>query len=414
MTAEEAAERLGVKPATLYAYVSRGLVHRRRGPDGRSVFDPDEIEQLARRGRPRQAPAAAEPAIETAVTALGADRPYYRGRDALALAERYGVEEVAGWLWAGELDAAGVWRSAPAAVAAARSAQAALPPETLPLERLQVIVPALAATDPLRHHDDPPDVVAIGQRLIAGMVDSLPGADAGAGADSDVDSSPGLDSGAGADSGAAPIAARLWPKLTAAPPDPALVDALRAALVLLADHELAASTLAARLAASVRADPYAAVIAGLGTIAGALHGGVSLRAEAMLAEARDPGHARRVLAQRLRRRERIPGLGHAVYRNGDGRARLLLDRIRAAVPGHPRLPVVDALLDEARQRQLPQPNTDFALATLAEVAGMTSGAGEAIFAIARTTGWLAHAREEYARPPRRRSRAVYIGPARET
>lgn len=397
ISADEAARRLGVKPATLYAYVSRGVVHRQRTPDGHSVFDRDEIEQLARRGRPRRGPGAPEHAVETAITALGADRPYYRGRDARELAARYELEEVAGWLWTGELGARTAWSAAPQAVAAARAAQSGLPPDVLPLERLQVITPVLAATDPLRHHADPPTVVAIGQSLVAGMVDALPGG-GGAG---------------GEGTGQGPVAARFWPKLTGAPAEPGFVDALRAALVLLADHELAASTLAARVAASVRADPYAAVIAGLGTMAGALHGGASLRVEAMLAEARDPDHARRVLAQRLRRREGVPGLGHAVYREGDGRATMLLDRIRAAAPDHARLAVAEAFLEEARRRRLPEPNTDFALATLAEVAGMTSGAGEAIFAVARTVGWLAHAQEEYARPTRPRTRAVYIGPMRE-
>jgi citrate synthase len=88
---------------------------------------------------------------------------------------------------------------------------------------------------------------------------------------------------------------------------------------------------------------------------------------------------------------------------------MLLDRVRAAAPDHPRLAVVDAMLDEASRRQLRETNVEFALAALVDVAGMVSGAGEAIFAIARTAGWLAHAREEYASPNRLRPRAVYIG-----
>src|SRR4029453_18319585 len=91
--AAEAAERLGVKPATLYAYVSRGMLHRRRDTDGRRrPFDPAEIGDLAGRGRPRLGP---DLRIESAITALGVDRPYYRGRDALALAGSHGFEEVA-------------------------------------------------------------------------------------------------------------------------------------------------------------------------------------------------------------------------------------------------------------------------------------------------------------------------------
>jgi citrate synthase len=394
--AGEAAKRLGVKPATLYAYVSRGVLRRHRGEDGRSRFDAAEVERLARRGRPRRGPGPAEVVIESEITALGADRPYYRGRDALELAARLDLESVAGWLWTGSdpADRAGAWRAAPEAMAAGRAAQASLPEDVLPLERLQVIVPALGAADPRRLTFDPPAVVAVGQSLIAGMVDCLPPAGTPpAGAPGD------------------PVGARLWPKLTPAPPTPGLVDALRAALVLLADHELAASTLAARIAASVRANPYAVVSAGLAAMGGALHGGASLGAEALLAEVRHSGQGvRQVLGLRLRRGERIPGFGHSVYRGQDGRGAVLLQRVREAAPDHDGLAAAGAVLAEARRRRLPELNVDFALAVLTTVAGMASGAGEAIFAVARTVGWLAHALEEYANPTRLRLRAAYAGP----
>lgn len=193
--------------------------------------------------------------------------------------------------------------------------------------------------------------------------------------------------------------------------DPGLAGALRAALVLLADHELAASTLAARVAASVRADPYAVVATGLGAVGGSLHGGASFGAEMMLRSAAQPSEAARVVGELLRRGERIPGFGHYVYTEYDPRAVLLLELVRAAAPGSRRLAVAQAVLAEARQRALPAPNIDFALATLATVAGMIPGAGEAIFAVARASGWLAHALEEYARHAPIRPRAVYIGPA---
>jgi citrate synthase len=391
----ETAARLGVKPATLYAYVSRGVLRRRRGEDGRSLFDAAEVERVARRGRPRRGPGPAEVVIESAITSLGADRPYYRGCDALDLAASMDLETVAGWLWTGDRLAleqptsGAAWRAAPDAVAAGRAAQSGLPADLLPLERLQVVAPALAATDPRRLTFDPPAVIAVGQSVIAGMVECLPEQ---APADPD-----------------APIASRLWAKLTAAPAEPLLVDALRAALVLIADHELATSTLAARVAASVRADPYAVVSAGLGALGGALHGGASLGAEAMLAEVHNPGQVRQLLGLRLRRGERIPGFGHAIYRGKDQRAVFLLDRIRRAAPDHPGLAVAEAVLAEAKRRRLPEVNNDYSLAVLATVAEMERGAGEAIFAIGRTVGWLAHAMEEYARPTRLRLRAAYTG-----
>ncbi|GAA1741216.1 citrate synthase [Nonomuraea bangladeshensis] len=401
--AATAAERLGVKPATLYAYVSRGVLQRRHADDGRrSLFSAEEIERLARRGRPRSQPP--ELVIESAVTALGVDRPYYRGADALELARRHPFETVATWLWTATSaplshppgsDASadggdgGPWRGEEEALRAAVAAQRDLPADLLPLDRLQVITTVLGASDSLRFQLDRASVAATGRRLIAGLVDALPAL-----------SEPAGES----------IAARLWSRLCPQPATPALLDALRAALVLLADHELAASTLAARVAASAKADPYAVVLTGLGVLGGPLHGGASYGAERLLREVAEPGQAARAVAERVRRGERVPGFGHSVYKNGDGRGAVLLDLVERAVPGHDRIAAAEALAAEMRRRRLPERNVDFALAVLTAVAGMTPGAGEAIFAVARVAGWLAHAMEEYERGSLLRLRASYTGP----
>jgi len=407
LTAAEAARRLGIKPATLYAYVSRGVLSRVRAPDGRtSLFGAEEVEQLARRGRPRRPAGVADITVESAITEITGDSLRFRGLDATRLAVSRTFEEVAELLWTGEFPSGREsgrepWRARPAALAAGRAAQAALPAGTLPLERLQVIVPAMAATDPLRLQLDRPAVIAAGQNIIAGMVDCLPG---------DVTSAAGE-----------PVAGRLWSRLCAGNepgngpghgqgrPAPGLMRALSAALVLLADHELAASTLAARAAASVRADPYAVVGTGLGAMSGALHGGASLGAETLMAAARGPEDVPRVVAELLRRGEKVPGFGHFVYRGGDPRAILLLDLVRRVAPKSRQLAVADAVFAEVRHKSLPEPNIDFAIATLVRVAGMVRGAGEAIFAVARTAGWIAHALEAYSGPGPLRPRAVYTG-----
>ncbi|QXJ20490.1 hypothetical protein AGRA3207_001214 [Actinomadura graeca] len=395
--AAAAAERLGVKPATLYAYVSRGVLRRRRDTDGRrSLFDAAQVEELARRGRPRRPPGPGELAIESEITALGPDRPYYRGRDVLDLAGTATFEQVAAWLWSGGSPSADDgWEPRADGVAAAVAAQSGLPSGLLPMDRLQLIAAALAATDPLRHRLDDDGVTATARSLIAGLVEALPPA-AGPG--------PG-----GGPPAAGRIAVRLWRRLCPRPPEPALLRAFEAALVLLADHELAASTVAARVAASVRADPYAVVVSGLGVLSGPLHGGASYGAERLLAEVADPAGASRAVAGRLRAGERVPGLGHPVYRSGDARCALLLDLVRDAAPGHGRLAAAESVLDEARRQGLPPPNIDFALAVLGAVAGLVPGAGEAVFAVARTCGWVAHALEEYRRATPLRPRAVYTG-----
>jgi citrate synthase len=393
LTAAEAAHRLGLKPATLYAYVSRGVLTRRKDPAGRtSRFDAQEIEDLARRGRPRRQAGAADIVVESALTEIDGAQFRYRGLDVAGLATRRSFEEVAEFLWAGEFPGRPEpWPLRPGARAAGRAAQAALPAGVLPLERLQVIVPAMAATDPLRLQLDPPAVRAAARGLIAGLVDCLP--------------SPGAEPDP-----AAPTAERLWSRLTPRRPAPALLAALSAALVLLADHELAASTLAARVAASVRADPYAVIATGLGAVSGALHGGASLGAENLLTAAGTPAGVPAVIRDLLRRGERVPGFGHFVYRGGDPRAAQLLGLIEAAAPRSPVLAVAAAVRAEVTGRGLPGPNIDFALAVLSRVAGMIDGAGEAIFAVARSAGWSAHAMEEYVRATPLRPRAVYVGP----
>jgi citrate synthase len=453
--AAEAAQRLGIKQASLYAYVSRGVLARRRDAGGRgSLFDADEIARLALKGRPRRAPSGAELIIESSLTQITGSHFRYRGHDAVELATRRSFEQVAELLWTGALepgtpaaaagaasdgafpdDAAGLggagggaavgggaglggaaglggvaglgggadpdgvgaggWWATPPALAAGTAAQAALPAGTLPLERLQVIVPALAATDPLRLQLERPAVIAAGRSMIAGMIGCLPCAG----------ERPALAGDPGSVAGR--LAQALCPgRLTAG-----LVSAVQTALVLVADHELAASTLAARVAASVRADPYAVVATGLGALGGALHGGAALGAEVMLGSAAGPPDAPRVIGDLLRRGERIPGFGHFVYKAGDPRAVLLLRVIAEHAPDSPRLAVSRAVLAEAHRRALPEPNIDFALATLAAVAGMVPGAGEAIFAVARTAGWIAHAMEEYDRNAPIRPRSVYTGPA---
>jgi len=481
--AAEAAQRLGIKPASLYAYVSRGVLSRRREADGRaSMFDADEVDELARKGRPRRSGGGpTEILIESALTEITSTTQRYRGYDATDLALRCSFEDVAMLLWTGSLPAGGTgvaragtgvagsrvvaagsgagtgaagaglgagtglaaghgsdWEATAGALAAGRAAQAALPAGTLPLERLQVIVPALAATDQFRLHLDVPAVVQAGKALVAGMAGALPDArpapgPAGAGwpgpGSSETDSTgsgspgaglPGPRSPGSGSSGASParpavaVAARLAPKLCAGGVPPGLIRVLNAALVLVADHELAASTLAARVAASMRADPYAVVATGLGAMGGALHGGAELGAELMLASANSPADAPRVVGDLLRRGEKLPGFGHFVYQDGDPRANLLLRLISEFAPDSPQLAIARAVTDEAHRRALPEPNIEFALAVLARVAGMIRGSGEAIFATGRTAGWLAHALEEYERNIPIRPRSIYTGPTAMT
>ena len=390
LSTAETARRLGVKPQTVYAYVSRGMLTRHRDSDGRrSRFDPTEVERLAGRARHGGRAGALEVVVDTELTHIDVDGGlHYRGRDATELARFRSFEQVAELLWDSG-DTHTPWRSPGEMARVCEDAQAALPVSARPVERMRVVVAAAAATDPLRDDRRPAAVRAVGRTLIATVVDALP---------------PRSDPRDGS------IAARLWSRLADAPPSPSALNTLDAALVLLADHELAASTLAARVAASAWADPYLVVLTGLGALGGALHGASAGAVEAMLAGIESPEDAGAALGERLRADGRVPGFGLGVYRERDPRADALLDLLpRAADPE--RVAVSDAVIALAGRQDGPAPNVDFALGALSIGCGLVPGAAEAIFSLARVAGLVAHAIEEYPHRLRFRPRAAYTGPA---
>lgn len=399
LSSREVADRLGVRLETVYAYASRGLLTSRRAPRGRgSTFDPAEVEALLdreRRGRPARPPSWRGPVVDTDITLIEDGRLFFRGVDAVALARAGGFERVAQWLWTGETGPA---RFTPPRepLAAARAAVAALPGSPDLVSRLRVAVAAASSADPLRYDIRGPAVLSTARGLVATMVQALPRQDpATAGVADDPGDGPGHE-----------LAARLWPRLTQAEPTPELLRCLDAALVVLVDHDLAVSTVAVRTAASVRAHPYAVVSTGLSAMEGPLHGAASTLAFDMLRAAGD-GDVRQVVAEHLRADRPLPGFGHRLYPEGDPRALCLLDLL--ATQPHAAA-VLDVVTDLAAASGM-HPNVDLALAALALSSRMSRAAGEVVFSVARSVGWIAHALEEYDETPLRfRGQGLYRGP----
>ncbi|MEV7897968.1 citrate synthase [Streptomyces cyaneofuscatus] len=395
LTTREAAELLGVKPETVYAYVSRGQLSSVRAAGGRgSTFDAEEVRALARRsGRREPSPAGGDLVFRTGITLIEEDRYYFRGVDATELARRHSYEEVAEWLWTGELRPGVRFEAPPGTLAAARRTVGTLPAHSGSTDRLRVAVTAAAATDPLRFDLSPEAVLNSARSLIPTLVGALPvvgGASEGAG-----------------DS----LARQLWPRLTARPADAPALAVLDAALVLLIDHDLAASTLAARVAASAHAHPYAVVSAGLGVLEGPLHGAASGLAHRMLQEAVDRGSAVPVVADHLRTGRRVPGLGHRLYRGEDPRARTLFALLEDVPQAAGALAAAREVVATTARHAPLHANIDLALAVLSVACGMAAEAGETVFAVSRTAGWIAHALEEYGeRPLRIRPSGQYTGP----
>ena len=232
LTSEEAARRLGVKVPTLYAYVSRGLLVSHPDPARRgSLFDLDQVEALATRSRGGRQTATRMATITTGVTQLDQELgPIYRGHLATELAGEWRFEDVAEMLWRSE--GGGDWRAPDLGPC----------PLTATFDRMRWALVVCGASDPLRSDRRPPAVAGAARRATAALTEVIGPPPAGGDADQSI---------------AARLAARLTGTSTALPE-----AAVNAALVLMADHELATSTMAVRLAASVRADPYDAFLAG--------------------------------------------------------------------------------------------------------------------------------------------------------
>jgi citrate synthase len=370
--AGEAARRLGVRRETLYAYVSRGVIRRRASVDGRtSLYAVDDIELLANRSRQRTP--APRPSIDvqiaSAITQLDEQALSYRGVEVAALSRECSFEQVAELLWSGILPSSAVrWPGADRAdLDACVAATRGLGSGAGALVALMAVIPVLAA----RHAADGPEAAA---RRFIGIVPAL--------------------AGGRVDGFIAEQLASAWHP----DPTPELVRAIDGALVLLADHELATSTLAVRIATSVRTDAFAAFGAGLATLTGVLHGSSAAGAAALLADASERGP---VVAIRgvLDTGRRLSGFGHSVYRTGDPRLEPLLEAVRALPDPSGRYEIVDAVMRVASDQIVARPNVDFGLAALSFVGGLD--ADVPIFAVARVAGWAAHIEEELLERPLR-------------
>lgn len=371
LSADEALRRLNVKPQTLYASVSRGRIRAKADPADprRSLYRSEDVDRLAGRagGRPRTTAIAAdtirwgEPVLESGISTILGGRLYYRGEDATALAERASLEEIAGLLWQAD--------------GAVEPTPAVAPEPDGSLGPLLVALARRAASDPPSYGRSPAAL-----RLdAAGVLGTVAAAICGA--------------------GQGPLHERLagrWGQCGAA-------DRLRRALVLLADHELNASTFAARVAVSTGASLAAGTLAGLATLTGPLHGTASAAVQSLARRAGEIG-AEAAIRERLAEGRPVPALGHPLYPDGDPRAAALLGAF--AVP-----PVYAELAAAADLLVGEPPNVDFALAALAAAHHLPDAAPIQLFALARSAGWLAHMLEQAASGALIRPRARYTGPA---
>lgn len=406
LSADEVVAILGISKATLYSYVSRGLI-RSEETGGKTrarryvAADVAALQQRkAQRRNPAQSAAAAlhfgDPVLESAITLIADGQLYYRGQNALTLAEQATFEEVVALLWTGTIG--GIPWDAP---------NKGLPPITSPLRRtiqtfiaegnvadaLQLTLLVTAPTDLGGYNQTASGVAQTGLRMLHRLTAMLTNEQG----DSDDSVLPPPSS--------LSIAQRLqaaWRRN-----QPSVAHPLQEALILCADHELNASSFTARCVAATGATPYSAVVAALAALQGYKHGGATHEVATFLREAAvDPERATQA---RLRAGQTVPGFGHLLYPTGDPRGQRLLalaeqygtnDAIVAAALR------ICTLLDQALQMK---PNLDFGLVVLAQSLQLPPYAPFALFAMGRTAGWIGHCIEQYETDRLIRPRARYTG-----
>jgi citrate synthase len=405
LTAREAADSLGIKLPTLYAYTSRGLIRSIAGPKGRSRrylrADLDRL-RARRDARAGHGPVAAgalrfgEPVLDTQLTAIDPERgPIYRGQLASQLAAQgVSFEAVCELLWSGRSPspqtAPSAWpASDPTFELAALSRL--LPATSTPLERLAALLPLLAAHDPGRFATHSESVLPRARLLMRRMAAALV---------------PGLAAQRVERVLAAPSMATAIACALGAPEQRDVDCALDRALVLCADHELNASAFAARVAASTGADLYACVSAALAALSGPRHGGAADRIEALIEEIGEPHRAERVVHERARRGESSEGFGNAIYPRGDPRGLALLAEAEQLAPDSLRVRSCRALVDAVTASGL-GPTIDVGLVALASALALPRGSAVGLFAVARCGGWVAHTLEQYEAGYLLRPRARY-------
>ena len=379
LSAHDTADRLGVKIQTLYAYVSRGMLRSVEVEGSRERhYDADEVERF--RGGKRAARLQAEalvPVIGSAVCLIDDHRIYYRGQDTLRLAQTATLEEVAALLWE---DAAAQTEKAsyPSSFPTHREGQERLGF----IERCQIRLAELSAADLAALDLTRSGIIRTGRKILVELTACL----------------------GAVEPSSAPVHERL---ATLWRLDAAGGDLVRRCLVLLADHELNASTFVARCIASTGATPYAVVAGALAALSGRRHGGASAQAEALFRELGDTRNPMAALASRLARGDSVPGLDQPLYPKGDPRALAIVEAITAARP-EAGARIAAAAVAATRLTGL-HPNVDFALGAAATMIDSPPGSALALFVVARAVGWIAHAIEQYESGVLIRPRARYIG-----
>lgn len=398
LSRREAVKLLGVKPQTLYSYASRGLVESVRVESGSKehYYLRADIEKLRLRASARagHGPAAAaalrygDPVISSAITELSATGHRYRGYRVSEIASRCSFEQIAGLLWTGKLDAgAQTWGGAQSPSLAvqhfARQIQAGNDEQSI-LTLFAVHVLDCSVGRPLQ--SPLAAARAIVQRL-AGCFGYYGSA------------------GRFYRMRARESIAEAVLHASSLPVDDASCRSLDGLLGVLADYELASATFAARVVASCGADLTACVAAGIESSAASLR--EHRRVARLLDGVRTIGTLRKRIDAFRREGEAPPGFQPGLYHADDPRTAILLSFARAGRHKRKLTEIISEFVANDAPRRGLHTRSVLGTVTFDMAFGFPTGSRPALFLLARTAGWIAHAIEQSGAGPRLRPRAVF-------
>jgi citrate synthase len=401
LTGAQAAEFLGVKSSTLYAYASRGLIESFPGETARErcyrLTDLIKLRQSTRGykvGKDQDPAVWTGPAIKSSITDIRPDGHVYRGENAVQLAlSGASFESVAELLWETNIEPT-IWTKV-RPLPVSRQVKALLAADTNYLDIFKLLLVAAEMNDPVSRKLLGDDRFDTARRLIAtmAMAPAFP-----EGTPQYLTQAP------------YPVAQTLLHALCSSRSSER-ASVINCALALCADHELNASALAARIAASCDASMYSCLISALGSFSGTLHGSASRRAEDIVTNSLQFKTARAWLKDYLQQFEKIPGFGTELYRTGDPRARVLIETALSVSSKNKHLSRLVEIVECVREHFGAEPNLDVGLAAVSYALSLPPGSGSTMFAVSRTAGWIAHAVEQREYGAIIRPRARYIGKA---
>ena len=403
LSGAQAAEFLGVKPATLYAYASRALIESFPGESGRErayrLSDLLKLRNTNRGVRNSKDPDQASwtgPLIKSSITEITAEGHRYRGQDALKLAhENKPFESIAELLWDTSDGSFSEW-SRCSSYSIPKQFRKSVAPESDYLDLVKLILVLVEMTEAISPKLLSDEVYLAARRLIVTMAEA-----AGLIHEHDVYAAGGKYF----------IAQTLLAALSGTKSSEK-AQAINCALVLCADHELNASALAARIAASCDAPLFSCLLSALGTFSGSFHGAASRRAEDFVSASMKFKSATSWLKDHLKHNDGIPGFGSEIYSAGDPRSNLLIETaVNISSNKNRNLLRLMEMVECVREQMALEPNLDVGLAAISYALGLPPRSGTTIFAVSRSAGWIAHAIEQRLYGSTIRPRARYIGKA---